>query len=306
MSEHYRIIYNTSGFLQTSVSGGVYTRCENVFLLPNHWYHITTVKRTNAQDSIYLNGNELPVTVYGNTGLQMSLPANTSLNIGTRPDQSSVAFFDGSIANFRLYSKALNAGQVQELYEYQKDYFLGSKSQVTLYKGHLGVGVAKPSGQLELAGDARIQEYPPGPMSDYETHIPGHGVFCAYAGDASAYSYPGSVHNFQAWKPFDHVGSGTKYHGGNRYTTAGTDSNGAYEAFSGSIRLASETPLGDYIILKMPYKIKAHSVVLADGGARMPRDFIIFGSNDGVTWSSLKSITGRSQWYTFNKQYRTL
>jgi len=199
---------------------------------------------------------------------------------------------DGKISNFRLFNKALNAGQVQELYDYQKDYFLGSRSSVTLYKGHLGVGVAEPSGQLELAGDARIQEYPPGPMSDYETHIPGHGVFCAYAGDASAYSYPGSVHNFQAWKPFDHVGSGTKYHGGNTYTTAGTDSNGAYEAFSGSIRLAPETPLGDYIILKMPYKIKAHSVVLADGGARMPRDFIIFGSNDGVTWSSLKSITG--------------
>ena len=69
--------------------------------------------------------------------------------------------FDGSIANFRLYSKALNAGQVKELYDYQKDYFLGSKSQVTLYKGHLGVGVTEPSGQLELAGDERIQEYPP-------------------------------------------------------------------------------------------------------------------------------------------------
>ncbi len=183
------LYYNTSGFLQTSVSGGVYTKCENVFLLPNHWYHITTVKRTNAQDSIYLNGNELPVTVYGNTGLQMSLPANTSLNIGTRPDQSSVAFFDGSIANFRLYSKALNAGQVQELYEYQKDYFLGSRSSVTLYKGHLGVGVAEPSGQLELAGDARIQEYPPGPMSGYETLIPGHGVFCVSASTFASSSY---------------------------------------------------------------------------------------------------------------------
>jgi hypothetical protein len=92
----------------------------------------------------------------------LTLPQNTSLSVGRFA--ASVSYsrpFEGSIANFRLYSKALNAGQVQELYDYQKDYFLGSKSQVTLYKGHLGVGVTEPSGQLELAGDERLQEYPP-------------------------------------------------------------------------------------------------------------------------------------------------
>jgi hypothetical protein len=274
------LYYNTSGYLQTSVSGGVYTRFENVFLLPNHWYHITTVKRTNAQDSIYLNGNELPVTVYGNTGLQMSLPANTSLNIGTRPDQSSVAFFDGSIANFRLYSKALNADQVKELYDYQKDYFLGSKSQVTLYKGHLGVGVTEPSGQLELAGDERLQEYPPGPMSDYETLIPGHGVFCAYAGDSEAYAIS---HAFHAWEVFND--SSDIYHGGQRYT--GTD-----RAYVGSIQLHGQGIKGDYIVLEMPYQIKVQSVTLGNSQNRMPKDFTIVGSNDGSTWTTIKSISG--------------
>ena len=148
------LYYDTSGFLQTSVSGGVYTRCENVFLLPNNWYHITSVKRTNAQDSIYLNGNELPVTLYGNTGLQMSLPANTSLNIGTRPDQSSVAFFDGSIANFRLFNRALTSDEIYQLYAYQKEYFGHGDLSMTLKAGRLGIGTSEPRGALDVRGDA--------------------------------------------------------------------------------------------------------------------------------------------------------
>ena len=247
------------------------------------WTHITGTY-TSGDRKVYANGVLLGQDTYSALTL-----AGTTLVVGA--NSGGTQPFTGSIANFRLFSKALNAGQVQELYDYQKDYFLGTRSSVTLYKGHLGIGVAEPSGQLELAGDERIQEYPPGPMSGYETLIPGHGVFCVYAGDSEAYSYQGTPHSFEAWRVFDDTS--VVYHGGNRYTTAGTDSYGAYEAFTpGTIRLAPETPLGDYIVLKMPYKIKAHSVVLADGGARMPRDFIIYGSNDGLTWSSLKSITG--------------
>jgi hypothetical protein len=154
------LYYAASGFLQSSVSGGVYTKYENVFLLPNHWYHITTVKRTNAQGSIYLNGNELPVTDYGNTGLQMSLPANTSLNIGTRPDQSSVAFFDGSIANFRLFNRALGADEIWQLYAYQKEYFDVSPDVVTFKGGRLGIGTLEPRAVLDVQGGIKVNNYP--------------------------------------------------------------------------------------------------------------------------------------------------
>ena len=263
---------------------------------PNTWIHLAVSYigggGTGQFKSVYMNCSKLNVISEPTTSTAVSFNSgDTVIRVGGGYFDSIQEDFTGSIANLRIYEKALNADQVQELYDYQKDYFLGSKSQVTLYKGHLGVGVTEPSGQLELAGDERIQEYPPGPMSGYETHIPGHGVFCAYAGDSEAYSYQGTPHSFEAWRVFDDTS--VVYHGGNRYTTAGTDSYGAYEAFTpGIIRLAPETPLGDYIVLKMPYKIKAHSVVLADGGARMPRDFIIYGSNDGLTWSSIKSITG--------------
>jgi hypothetical protein len=133
-------------------------------LIKDNWYHLTaTYDGTNR--NLYVNGVRLTVvsTFGANLYDDLALPSsNLQLQLGRRNNGDNEFF--GSIANFRLYSKALNAGQVKELYDYQKDYFLGSKSQVTLYKGHLGVGVTEPSGQLELAGDERIQEYPPGPM----------------------------------------------------------------------------------------------------------------------------------------------
>src|SRR6056300_1299448 len=162
-------------------------------ILLNQWYHVTLVANGEAVFNStnfkpYINGKEPRLSGHGGgtttnlTGTQLTLGTNTN----------SAEAFNGSIANFRLYSKALNADQVKELYDYQKDYFLGSKSQVTLYKGHLGVGDTEPSGQLELAGDERIQEYPPGPMSNYETLVPGHGVFCAYASTEFSASFPSS------------------------------------------------------------------------------------------------------------------
>ena len=125
----------------------------------NVWYHLcATYYASNGRTDFFINGI-LKESV--TSGTAMTIPSTPYLSIGVQTDSSnapiSTTYFTGSIANFRLYSKALNADQVKELYDYQKDYFLGSKSQVTLYKGHLGVGVTEPSGQLELAGDERIQ-----------------------------------------------------------------------------------------------------------------------------------------------------
>jgi hypothetical protein len=149
------IVYHSSGARGIKTSNPI---------ISDNWYHITVTKTPgntgNETQKIYINGVLVPQVPWNASGTQV-IGANPILTIGgsgqSTPDQQ----VKGSIANVRLYSKVLNAEQIQELYDYQKDYFLGSKSQVTLYKGHLGVGVTEPSGQLELAGDERLQEYPP-------------------------------------------------------------------------------------------------------------------------------------------------
>jgi hypothetical protein len=193
---------------------------------------------------------------------------------------------DGKISNFRLFNKALNADQVKELYDYQKDYFLGSKSQVTLYKGHLGIGVAEPSGQLELAGDERIQEYPPGPLSNYETLIPGHGVFCAIA-SSTHYSTEG-------WKAFPPNSNGILYWASG-YGLYSQTSGAAGGVYAGSQRLSATTELGEYLILELPYKIILSKVFISARSShtfKAPSNFTIYGSNNNSDWYTLLTVTG--------------
>ena len=246
------------------------------------WTHVT-VSHTAGTDFINLNKvwiNGVEVTdeaVFGGNANDLSLDENDTLTLGARADPTN--YLDGSIANFRLYSKVLSTGQVQELYDYQKDYFFGSKSQVTLYKGHLGVGVTEPSGQLELAGDERIQEYPPRAMTDYDTHIEGHGVFKVYASSWLDNS------SFKSWAVFDKNINGVGWH-----DTGAPYTNGSHTGLSSLAGIK-----GEWIVLKLPYAINLKSAATAPRTGytmRAPGAGVILGSNDGNTWDQLHSFSG--------------
>src|SRR6056300_570777 len=167
----------------------------------NEWMHFVVTYSGGANNlpgakRIYLNGKELVIDAYNGASVSspLSLPTSPTLTLGGQLNSGNPPF-SGSIANFRLFNRALTSDEIYQLYDYQKDYFLGSKSQVTLYKGHLGVGVTEPSGQLELAGDERLQEYPPRALTGYETLVEGHGVFCASASSKYTTAYA-------PWKAF--------------------------------------------------------------------------------------------------------
>lgn len=258
------------------------------------WYHIVlSVKDASSTGrKLYFNGVECDLTDAGSrlgvaSSTELNLPSDAILEIGRRPGEGvgntvhdATNEFDGSIANFRLYGKALNAGQAKELYDYQKDYFLGSKSQVTLYKGHLGVGVTEPSGQLELAGDERIQEYPPGPMTDFGTNIPGHGMFKVYA---SSWLDNGS---FKVWQAFDKSRDSVGWHDTDTPYTNGSPNSNARSL--GGIK-------GEWIALELPYAVnlKAAATVPRTGyEMRGPGSGVILGSNDGSNWDQLHSFSG--------------
>jgi hypothetical protein len=261
------------------------------------WYHLCVTYSggggTTENKKLYLNGNELHHTSTSGDypGADLELPSGSVIRLGSRV-QETTRFF-GSIANFRLYSKALNADQVKELYDYQKDYFLGSKSQVTLYKGHLGVGVTEPSGQLELAGDERIQEYPPGPMDDYETLIPGHGVFKVYASTDFGQT------PYRSWNAFDKT-----------ITTDGGN-NGWASAQYTWLNDGTTTPVSSnaavfdgvechWLALQLPYEVKPALVTLRARNdnnvpTEVPAKGRIYGSKDGVTWNQIRSYNIRTE-----------
>jgi hypothetical protein len=256
--------------------------------LLNEWTHITLIHEGTSGYKFYVNGVFIDEITVDN---DLSLDSNPRVALGNYIDAAGVvtgtASYDGSIANFRLYSKALNAGQVQELYDYQKDYFLGSKSQVTLYKGHLGVGVTEPSGQLELAGDERIQEYPPRGMTGYETLVEGHGVFTA-----SASSVFSSDEIRQAYQAFnggtDVVNDDAWISKNNRYTSGLPNANAAL----------INGVAGEWLGIQFPYPIKLKQIAIQNrSGAynsRSPDSGILWGSNDGTKYEQVVSWSGLS------------
>jgi hypothetical protein len=276
---NYYFYSNDNSYVLNGVSFGS--------LVNNQWYQIAATYSGGSDISnrkIYINGNEIARTTHGGASSGPLSLTNGNFTIGDISGGGGSNDFKGSIANFRLYSKALNPDQVKELYDFQKDYFLGSKSQVTLYKGHLGVGVTEPSGQLELAGDERIQEYPPMAMTGWETYMEGHGVFRAGKSGHDAY-----LGTWDRWKVFNKGftasggTTGDAYHGEQSYSS----STGLY---TGSESLGGIS--GDYFILDMPYKISLkHINVTSANQNRSPTEFIILGSNNGSTWTQIKSFS---------------
>jgi hypothetical protein len=269
----------------------------------NVWYHVAaTFTGGNTSDlsahKIYVNGVEKGINAYSSDGPLVL--TGTALTLGRNENAlgSPGGYFNGSIANFRLYSKALNADQVKELYEYQKDYFLGSKSQVTLYKGHLGVGVTEPSGQLELAGDERIQEYPPRAITvlNYHTHIEGHGEFEFYSSQGtwdSTYVNNASWDFTRAFTPRfttdggwhgDSVSAPGSYQVVLQYAPAVTSGDGHVE----SILKDGSTIFGDWVEMRSPYAINVTKLATAPrtnyGNSRGIGKFAILGSNNGIDW----------------------
>ena len=246
--------------------------------------------------SIYINGVKQYSSLDNTQGQLLNLPANTYLLLGNQRGQSK--YFNGSIANFRLFSKALNAEQVKELYDYQKDYFLGSRSSLTIHKGNLGLGVAEPTSRLEIAGNERIQEYPPRAMTGNDTYMAGHGVFRATA--SSEYNS-----TFKAFRAFiENIDNSTSsfWHSQSTYSTAS-----GYNPHTGdqSITAGDGTVYsGEWIQLSMPYQIHLKRIGVSPRTTNYNRgphtatllarrnggdDWVVLTSWGGLVWTTTEA-----------------
>src|SRR6056300_1779618 len=149
----------------------------------NEWMHFVVTYSGGANNlpgakRIYLNGKELVIDAYNGASVSspLSLPTSPTLTIGGQINSSNPPF-SGSIANFRLFNRALTSDEIYQLYAYQKEYFGHGDLSMTLKAGRLGIGTSEPKALLDVAGDERLQEYPPRALTGYSTHIEGHGVF---------------------------------------------------------------------------------------------------------------------------------
>jgi hypothetical protein len=117
-------------------------------VVPNQWIHITGTY-TSGSRKVYADGVLLATDTYSSLNI-----GSTEMTLGANNDDSQE--FDGSIANFRLFNRALSADEVWQLYAYQKEYFDVSPDAVTFKGGRLGIGTSEPRAQLDVRGGANF------------------------------------------------------------------------------------------------------------------------------------------------------
>ena len=239
---------------------------------------------------IFIDGKETTVSenVSGTAGTNpLNLAtATTPFRVGSQ--LSGTAYFDGKIANVRVFSKKLSIDQIRELYEYDAARFGHRTNVVSLHKGNLGIGVNYPNSRFEVASADGVFEYPPQAMTGNETYMEG-GVFRVSA--SSEYG-PGGR---DAWYAFDNSTGGWQQDG-NSWDTNGTNYIGS-ASFEGAY--------GEFIQLELPHPIKPKQMKLvASVTNRMITDGILFGrdANDG-TWHAIHTLTGYTTWSYNIPQY---
>jgi hypothetical protein len=145
----------SNGSIWTLANGGVgaYNQYPNDTPVINSWIHVAAIYSGGTYPeglSLYINGILLTPTVRNGSGVSLTLPSNSPLYLGFY--NSGTEFFDGSIANFRLFNRALTSDEVWQLYAYQKEYFGHGDLGMTLKAGRLGIGTSEPRAMLDVRG----------------------------------------------------------------------------------------------------------------------------------------------------------
>ena len=148
----------------------------NAPLKLNTWHHACLTYTAGGDSthnrSLFIDGNKIPaLTVFGtNAGDPLVFDASSVVHLGSR---SASHHWDGSIANFRLFNRALSADEVWQLYAYQKEYFQVSPDVVTFKGGRLGIGTYHPEAVLDVRGNILLS----GALYETNRGVGGNAVF---------------------------------------------------------------------------------------------------------------------------------
>ena len=134
-----------------------------VTFLEDMWNHVVIVYPGGGAFNIraWLNGVErMGVNNPGNsTNNDFSWSTSDNIIIGDWYTSSGPRLqspWDGKIANFRLFNRALTTDEIWQLYAYQKEDFGHGDLSMTLKAGRLGIGTSEPRAALDVRGDVHI------------------------------------------------------------------------------------------------------------------------------------------------------
>ena len=133
------------------------------------WYHIVLNYKSGGihnsdRFDFFINGSRINTSALSTAGSQAG---SATLNLSSPAKLVLGGLFNGSerssstIANTRLFNRAISSDEIWQLYAYQKEYFGHGDLSMTLKAGRLGIGTSEPRAALDVRG--RItREYNPG------------------------------------------------------------------------------------------------------------------------------------------------
>jgi hypothetical protein len=119
----------------------------------NRWYHIVGTYGGGGGftgSKIYIDGVDVGGVISGPDSV-LVLPTTGTITIGDYL-YGGIGLGDGSIANVRLFNRALTSDEIWQLYAYQKEYFGHGDLGMTLKAGRLGIGTSEPRAALDVRG----------------------------------------------------------------------------------------------------------------------------------------------------------
>ena len=145
--------FNTTGSISFDFWANSTVTAEKLIEV-NRWYAgVWTYDGTTRK--IYIDGTRVHLP---QSSTPLSIIDNTSrLSIGIYPTNLSGGPMTGSVANFRLFNRALTTDEIYQLYDYQKEYFGHSTNNMTLKAGRLGIGTSEPRAVLDVRGGGRFK-----------------------------------------------------------------------------------------------------------------------------------------------------
>jgi len=132
-------------------SNAIYTGTD---LTAGRWYHIVAIYKGGgiSTQNIEIYFNNVQQSITGGNGSTLNVYQNSALTLGRLMDNRN--YFNGSIANFRLYNRVITSTEVGDLFKNQSVYFDVGRGGLYFDSGKLGLGTLSPTNTLHVVGTA--------------------------------------------------------------------------------------------------------------------------------------------------------
>ena len=118
------------------------------------WYHIVGIYKGGgiSTQNVEIYFNNVLQSISGGNGAALNVYQNSLLTLGRSIDNRY--YFNGSIANIRIYNRVITSTEVEDLFKNQSVYFDIGRGGLYFDNGKLGLGTLSPTNTLHVVGTA--------------------------------------------------------------------------------------------------------------------------------------------------------